>query len=427
MPAIPKLLLAALALAAAAGAALATEISFYYPIAVGGPVARSISQLVEQFEREHPGIKVRPIYTGTYKDSIAKALTAHRSGTPPDLAVLFAVDMYTLIDADAIVPFDELVAAEPAGKPWLESFYPALMANSRAAGKTWGIPFQRSTILLYWNKDMFRDAGLDPNRPPRSWAEMAQFAQKLTLRDERGNVTRWGVQIPSSGFPYWLFQGLATGNGAALMNPAGTRTYFDQPAVVEALQYWVDLSRVQRVHPPGVVEWGTTPAQFIDGKAAMIWTTSGNLANVRDKAKFDFGVAALPGNRQSGSPTGGGNFYVFKKSAPAQQKAALTFVRWMVAPERTARWGIDSGYIAVSPAAWETPAMKQHIAAAPEAAVARDQLAQAVAELSTHENQRVTRALNTGLAAALAGTKSPKQAMQDAQAAAMRILLPYQR
>ncbi|MDB5874408.1 MAG: transporter substrate-binding protein [Ramlibacter sp.] len=422
-----KAVLLAIALAAAGGAwALATEISFYYPIAVGGPVARGISRLVEDFEREHPGIKVRPIYTGTYKDSIAKALTAHRSGKPPDLAVLFAVDIFTLIDAEAIVPFDELVDPS-AGKSWLESFYPALMSNSRAAGKTWGIPFQRSTILLYWNKQMFREAGLDPERPPQTWAQMAQFAQKLTLRDADGRVTRWGVEIPSSGFPYWLFQGLVTTNGATLMNAAGTQTYFDRPPVVEALQYWVDLSRRQGVHPPGVVEWGTTPAQFLDGKAAMIWTTSGNLADLREKARFDLGVAALPANRQSGSPTGGGNFYVFRKSPPAQRQAALTFIQWMVAPERTARWGIDSGYIAVSPRAWDTAAMKEHLAAFPQAAVARDQLGHAAAELSTHENQRVTRALNTGLAAALSGAKTPQQALQDAQAEAMRILLPYQR
>jgi sn-glycerol 3-phosphate transport system substrate-binding protein len=427
---MPTYLRAALAviLAILVGAARAesTEISFYYPIAVGGPVARSISKMVEDFEREHQDVKVRPIYTGTYKDSIAKSLTAHRSGTPPDLAVLFAVDMYTLIDADAIVPFDELVEGAE-GKAWLKDFYPALMANSRAAGKTWGIPFQRSTILLYWNKQMFREAGLDPERPPQNLAEMTKYAQQLTRREPDGTVSRWGVQIPSSGFPYWLFQGLVTANGAALMNPAGTQTYFDRPEVVEALQYWVDLSRVHKVQPPGVVEWGATPSQFSQGKAAMIWTTSGNLANLREQAKFDLGVAALPGNRQRGSPTGGGNFYVFKKSSPAQRQAALQFIRWMVAPERTARWSISSGYIAVSPQAWETPEMKQHIAGFPQAAVARDQLAKAVAELSTHENQRVTRALNTGLAAALAGTKTPQKAMQDAQAEAMRILLPYQR
>lgn len=419
------LLLAALAVAGV-GRAEPTEISFYFPIAVGGPVAKSISALAADFEKSNPDIRVKPIYTGTYKDSIVKALTAHKSGTPPDAAVLFAVDVFTLIDANAIVPFDDLVATGD-DVAWLRGFYPALMTNSRAAGQTWGIPFQRSTILLYWNKNLFRQAGLDPERPPANWAEMADYARKLTRRDASGNTTQWGVQIPSSGFPYWLFQGLATGNGAELMNAAGTRTFFDRPAVVEALQYWVSLSREQRVHPPGIVEWGNTPNDFLDGKAAMIWTTSGNLGNLKAKAGFDFGVGMLPGNKRFGSPTGGGNFYVFRKTTPARQKAAFRFIQWMVAPERTARWGIDSGYIAVSPAAWETAAMKDYVKSFPQAAVARDQLQQAVAELSTHENQRVTRALNAGLAAALTGTKTPQQALKDAQAEAERILLPYQR
>lgn len=420
-----SLLLAALA-ASGAGRAEPTEISFYFPIAVGGPVAKSISALAADFEKSHPDIRVTPVYTGTYKDSIVKALTAHKSGTPPDAAVLFAVDVYTLIDANAIVPFDDLVA-DAADVAWLRGFYPALMANSRAAGQTWGVPFQRSTILLYWNKALFRQAGLDPERPPANWAEMADYARKLTRRDAAGNTTQWGLQIPSSGFPYWLFQGLATGNGAELMNAAGTKTYFDKPAVVDALRYWVGLSREHKVHPPGIVEWGTTPNDFLDGKAAMIWTTSGNLGNLKAKAGFDFGVGMLPGNTRRGSPTGGGNFYVFRKASPAQQKAAFRFIQWMVAPERTARWGIDSGYIAVSPAAWETSAMKKYVAEFPQAAVARDQLPQAVAELSTHENQRVTRALNAGLAAALTGAKTPQQALKDAQAEAERILLPYQR
>jgi sn-glycerol 3-phosphate transport system substrate-binding protein len=430
MPAFIRAALIAIALvlpvlALPVPALAATEISFYYPIAVGGPVAQTMTRLVEDFEREHPGIKVRPIYTGTYKESLAKALTAHRSGNPPDVAVLFAVDIYTLIDADAIVPFDDLLGAGRQG--WLAGFYSAFMANSRAAGKTWGVPFQRSTILLYWNKKLFREAGLDAERAPKDWAEMARYAKALTQRDADGKVTRWGLQIPSSGFPYWLFQGLATANGASLMNAAGTRTMFDQPAAIDALKFWVDLSRRDGAHPPGVVEWGATPTQFGEGKVAMIWTTSGNFRALRTAVGADLGVGMLPANTQRGSPTGGGNFYIFRKSPPEKQQAALTFVQWMVSPERTAQWGIDSGYIAVRPQAWDTPAMKAHTAMFPQAIVARDQLAYAVAELSTHENQRVTRALNTGLAAALSGAKTPEQALHDAQAEAMRILLPYQR
>ena len=123
------------------------------------------------------------------------------------------------------------------------------MENSQTGGKTWGIPFQRSTIVLYYNKELFKEAGLDPNRPPATWKEMAEYAQKLTKRDASGKVTQWGVQIPSSGFPYWLFQALAIENGVNLMNAAGTQTYYDKPEVIEALQYWVDLVNKYKVHP----------------------------------------------------------------------------------------------------------------------------------------------------------------------------------
>jgi sn-glycerol 3-phosphate transport system substrate-binding protein len=402
------------------------EISFYYPVSVGGQVSKVIDAMAADFEKENPGIKVRPIYSGTYKESIVKALTAHKSGAPPAMAVLFAVDMYTLIAADAIVPFDEF-AVTADDKAWLGGFYPAFMTNSRAAGKTWGIPFQRSTILLYWNKEMFRQAGLDPDHAPANWGEMAAYAQKLTRRDASGNVEQWGIQIPSSGFPYWLFQGLATPNGAELMNAAGTETRFDNAAAIEALQYWVDLARVLKVHPPGVVEWGATPNDFFNKKVAMIWTTSGNLSNVKNNARFDFGAAMLPASRRRGSPTGGGNFYVFRKSTPQQQQAAFKFIRWATSPARAAQWAIDTGYIAVRDDAWNTPAMKRHVVNFPLAAVAHEQLQYSSAEFSTYENQRVTKALNNGLVTALSGIKTPAQAMQDAQAEAVRILRPYQR
>ena len=299
------------------------------------------------------------------------------------------------------------------------------MENSQSGGKTWGIPFQRSTVVLYWNKELFKEAGLDPDKPPKNWAEQVEFAQKLTKRDAAGNVTQWGIQIPSSGFPYWLFQGLSTQAGAILANAAGDKTDFANPGVVEALQYWVDLAQKYKVHPTGIVEWGTTPKDFFEKKVAMMWTTTGNLTNVRANAKFPFGVGLLPAGKRFGSPTGGGNFYLSKKATPAEQEAAVKFVRWITTPERAAQWSIETGYVAVTPASYETEAMKKYVADFPQALVARDQLPNAVAELSTHENQRVTKALNDGLQAVLTGTKAPQKAMEDAQAEAERILKPY--
>ena len=407
-------------------AASATEITFYYPIAVGGPITKIIDGYAAEFKKAHPDITVKPVYTGSYQDSIVKAMTAAKAGNAPDVAVLLSTDMFTLIDNDLIVPWEE-VASSDKDKAWIKSFYPAFMENSQAGGHTWGIPFQRSTIVLYWNKEMFKEAGLDANKAPATWKEMAEYGQKLTKRDASGKVTQWGVQIPSSGFPYWLFQGLTTENGVQLMNPAGTETYYDKPEVIEALQYWVDLSTKYKVHPEGIVDWGTTPKDFFERKMAMMWTTTGNLTNVKNNAKFDFGVAMLPANKRRGSPTGGGNFYMFKQAKPEQQAAAMKFIKWITSPARAAQWGIDTGYVAVRPDAWETPAMKKYVADFPAAAVARDQLQYAVAELSTHDNQRVTKALNDGLQAALTGAKPSAQAMADAQREADRLLRPYRK
>jgi len=416
----------ALALPAIGRAADAvTEISFYFPVAVGGPITRIIDGYAAAFQRENPPIKVTPIYAGSYQDTLTKAQTALKANAGPQLAVLLSTDAFSLIDDDLIVPFDSLAAGE-ADHAWLRSFYPAFLRNGEINGHTWGVPFQRSTIVLYWNKTAFQDAGLDPEHPPATWDEHAVTAQLLTKRSG-SSIERWGVQIPSSGFTYWLYQALATEAGATLANADGTEVDFAAPACVTALKYWIDLAGRYQAHPPGVVEWGTTPRDFLEQKVAMIWTTTGNLSNVRANARFPFGVAMLPAGRQRGSPTGGGNFYMFKAATQPQREAGLRFLRWISSPERAAQWGIDTGYVATRPDAWETPTMKQYAAEFPPSGVARDQLQYAVAELSTHDNQRVTQSLNDGLQAALLGRKAPDAALVEAQATATRLLRPYHR
>jgi len=408
----------------AAAFAQKTEVSFYFPIAVGGPITKIIDGYATQFNKENPSYNVTPVYSGTYQETIVKVLTAHKAGKPPTSAILLSTDTFTLADEGAIAPIDDFVKTD-ADRAWLKSFFPAFLLNGQFDNKTWGVPFQRSTVVLYWNKQLFKEAGLDPNKPPQTWAETISMGQKLTKKDASGNVTQWGIQVPSSGFPYWLFQGFSTQNGGILANAAGNAVKYDDPKVVEALQYWVDLSRKHGIHPPGVVEWGTTPRDFLERKVAMIWTTTGNLTNIRSNAKFDFGVAMLPAGERRGSPTGGGNFFIFKKATAAEQEGAYKFAQWLTQPERAAQWSIDTGYVAVSPASYETAALKKYAADFPPALVARDQLPHAVAELSTHDNQRVTKALNDGLQAALTGAKTPAQAMKDAQTEANRLLRGY--
>lgn len=404
--------------------AMATELTMFYPVAVGGPLTKLVDKLVLDFQAENPDIKVKAIYSGNYSDTMTKAMTALKGGNPPHLSVILSTEIFTLIDNGAIVAFDDLVTSD-AEKQWLDSFYPALMENSRTAGKTWSIPFQRSTIVMYYNKDAFREAGLDPEAPPATWDELVAASRKLVKKDASGKVTQWGLEIPSTGYPYWMFGALARQNGEVLMNSAGNKVFFENPGVVQALEFWRALGQEHGVMPEGTIEWGTLRSDFLEKKTAIMWHSTGNLTAVKKNASFDFGVAMLPAKKERGTPTGGGNFYIFKNSSAEERAAALKFIKWMTQPERTAQWSIGTGYLGTRPDAYETAELQDYVKAFPPAAVARDQLKYATAELSVHENGRVYKILNDAIQSALTGAKTPEQALKAAQKQAERILKRY--
>ena len=416
----------ALAAAMSIGLALpasAVELTMYYPVAVGGALTKIVDGLVADFEKENPDIKVNAIYAGNYNDARIKALAALKSGKPAQLSVMFSIDIYELIEQDAIVAFDDVVKTDEE-RAWLKSFYPALMENGRTRGKTWGIPFQRSTIVMYYNKDAFRAAGLNPENPPATWDEFVKAGKKLTKRKGH-NVQQWGMMIPSTGYPYWMFGALTMQNNQTLMNGDGNETYLDAPATVEALQFWKDLGEKHGVMPSGTIEWGTLRQNFLEQKTAIMWHSTGNLTTVKNNAKFDFGVAMLPAKQRRGTPTGGGNFYIFKKSSDEEKAAALKLVKFLTQPERTAEWSIKTGYLGTRADAYATPALQSYVKEFPPAAVARDQLKFATAELSTYQTGRVRKLLDDAIQATLIGSKSPKEALGGAQKQAERLLKRY--
>lgn len=403
--------------ASAANGGKKTELTFYYPIAVGGPLTNTIEAMTADFEKEHPEIDVTPVYTGSYADTAVKTQAGVQAKQPPDVAVLQSTELFSLLDMNAIVPLDDFIAKE--GNDYLADFYPAFMANSQTDGHTYSIPFQRSTIVLYYNKDMFKEAGLDPEKGPANWEEMQDYAIKLKKDG------RYGLEIPVTGFAYWMMQTFALQNGENLMTQDGKKVMFDTPENVEGLQYWVDLAAKHKAMPEGVTDWSTVPSDFLEGKTAMMYHTTGNLTNVKKNATFDFGVSFLPAKKQYGSPTGGGNFYIFKDISPEKQQAAWEFVKFMTEPERAAQWSIDTGYVAVRKSAYETERMKKYAGEFPAALVARDQLEYAAAELSTHNNGKVMKILNDNVQAALTGTLSPAEALKKAQTEADQALASF--
>ena len=134
----------------------------------------------------------------------------------------------------------------------------------------------------------------------------------------------------------------------------------------------------------------------------------------------------LPAKTQRGTPTGGGNFYIFKETSEDDRRAAMRLIRYLTSPEVAADWSIKTGYIGISPASYQTEALQKYVEEFPPAKVARDQLNYATAELSTYQTGRVRKLLDDAIQAALTGQKEPAEALQEAQSQAERLLKPYQ-
>ncbi len=422
---ISALAILVLGLAACAPAATPTPssvtLTFYYPVAVPGPITQIIDGYIAKFQQQNPGIKVNAVLSGGYPDTLTKIQTTIKGGgTPPDVAVMLSTDLYSLVDSNAIQPLDDYVKAA-GGDSFTSDFYPAFLANSNYQGHIWSLPFQRSTPVLYYNKDMFKAAGLDPSKGPANFQEMVADAQKLTKPDG----STWGLEISSDGIPYWLFQSFVIGNGVNVVGSAANKVTFNSPQTIQALQDFSDLSGKYKVMPTGILQWANMPNDFVNGKAAMIWHSSGSLTNILKQAKFNVGVSYTVGDKGFGAPTGGGNIYMLKGIPADHQAAAWKFIQFMSSTDIQADWSINTGYIPGRKSSMDTAAMKAYIAKVPQAAVAPAGLQYAGAELAAHNNAQIQKALGDAVQAVLTGKSTPADALAAAQQQADQILSAF--
>jgi sn-glycerol 3-phosphate transport system substrate-binding protein len=395
------------------------ELTMFYPVSVGGPLTEIVEQMVADFEEEHEGITIDAVFAGDYGETTTRVQTSAGAGDNPDMAVLLSTEMLQLIDNDLIVPWDGL---HEDGDEWMDRFWPGLMENSRTAdGQTWGIPFQRSVVVQYWNRELYEAAGLDPDAPASTWDELVEHAS--TIQD--GGHAPWGFKMPSSGNVYWTFETLVIQSGAGLSSEDGTQALFDTPETLEALEFQRDLIEEYGVMPSGTIEFGALPQDFFEEEMGIMWTSTGGLTNIRDNAPFEFGVSPLPANERAGSVTGGGNLYVFDDIPESHQRAAALFAEWVTQAERAAQWSIDTGYVAVSEEAYDTQIMQDYVDGFPEALVGRDQLETARREMSTHEFGRVAEQINNAVQSVVSGQAEPAAALEQAQRGADDILDQY--
>jgi sn-glycerol 3-phosphate transport system substrate-binding protein len=412
------IILLALVFAVSSTAAAKTEIKFYYPVGVAGPLVKVINGMVAAFEKENPDIDVEPVYAGNYNQTMQKVQTALLGGNPPDVAVVEISELFSLLQMDALIPLDPYIEQE-GGQQFLDNYYKGFLGNAYGRdGKIYGFPFQRSTPILYWNKDMFaaagdklRAAGLDPGRPPKDWKELVEYAKILTIRE--GNQTKqYGLIIPG-GWNDWIFEAFSRQNGSQLIKEDGLTVTFDSPQNLEALELWVKLTQDLKVCPV-LRPWNITPDDFIGGVTAMMYYSTGGMAKIRKTAQFNWGAAFQPVGKQFGTPVGGGDFHIFKGIPKENQDAAWKFAKFMTTPEMAANWSIESGYVAVNKNSYDLPEMKAFLQKFPQMTVARDQLNYAYPKMMAVNYQLIRNAMTTNLDAAIEGKKTPAEALAAA-------------
>lgn len=404
-------------------------IDFYFPSATANDAEGIFEGYAEMFEAEHPGIDVNPVFTGEYTDTRNTILTELQGGgAGPDVAVMLATDLYSFAEEGYIIPVQSFIDNMENGEDYINDFFPALLANSvDEMGNVWSIPFQRSTPILYYNADLLAEAGYDS--PPTNNAELVEIAQALTTED------RDGLLVPvAGGFPIWMYQSFAIAYGQNIVTDDPTEVLFNTPEAVEAVKFLTSLGTDLGVGPEGGSAWGDTPVAFLAGQAAMIYHTTGNLTRILNDADFEVGVWYLPSGPAGedgtgyGSPTGGGNLYIFDdgSKSDAELEAIWAWVTFLSSPEIQADWGATTGYIASNATAWETEPLASLVEEHPQYLIARDQLEFAQKEYTSYGAITIQGIINGTLESILTGQAEDAQAaMDEAQAQIDSVLAEY--
>jgi multiple sugar transport system substrate-binding protein len=379
----------------------------------------ALNELVAKFHEENPGIEVRPQYVPTGDALIQKLITSVQSRTAPDISWIHANFLQDIIEGDAIYRIDEFQSGpDSLRQADLNDIFPPLLQESKWRGTMYSIPMEATGVALLCNRELFRNAGLDPDRPPQTWAELRDDARKLTrTRDGKPDQVGFFVPVfPASGplgdWMVWQFYPFLFQAGGDVINKEQTRVLYNSPAGIEALTLWKDI--YSDLHLGSfTIDYEVA---FASRKLAMTLDGPWNLPRWRQIKGLDWEIAPLPAGPEKRSTIIGGEYLaIFRQSAhPAE---AWRFVKWMLRPDVQAFWSMKSGYLPVRRAVSDDPAYKKFLAENPALKVYVDQLlvAQAPSPIDYH-GLRISRHIAEAIEKATLGGADPKTVLDEAAA-----------
>lgn len=357
----------------------ATKIAFWH--SQGGDVGgKVIPQMISDFNASGTNCFAEATYQGTYDDALNKLKAGLQSNNVPAVMQLYDIGTQLMVDLKAITPMQDFIDKDKYDTSQIE---PNLLAYYTVNNRLYSMPFNTSQPILYYNKDAFKAAGLDPEKPPRTFDEVEAAAKKLTVKDASGNVTQYGASFAIYGwfFEQWMASSAAlyADNGNGRDGRATAVTFNDQNG--QAIVNWW-----KKMFDEGVLgNYGRTTADtrnaFTAGKTAMIVESTATLRGLLDatKGKFELGTGVYPRPNEDAFKTagpiiGGASLWILNGRPAEEQQCAWQLVQFLSSPKEQAYWHINSGYFPTNKQGYDDPTDQAWRKQYPQFQTAVDQL-----------------------------------------------------
>lgn len=400
--------------------------------AMGGSAGESLQKLADQFNESQDEIFVQAEYQGSYEESLNKLRQVGGTSEAPSMMQVFEVGTKYMAESDYIIPMQKFIDQDKFDLSQLEE---NILGYYTIDGELYSMPFNTSNAVMFYNKDLFKQAGLNPDEPPRTFAEVKEAARVLTAKS--GNVTDvhgFGILIYG-----WFIEQLLANQGAYLIDEENGRSGEPSKTLLNeepGLKIFEWLDEMNKEGTLGIYgrNWDDIRAAFKAGKLAMyLDSTAATAANVNDSS-FEVGTAYLPvvdGTEAQGVIVGGASVWMMSGIAEEEQQAAWEYIKYLAKPETQAVWAGETGYFPITKAAYDEPFLQDIYSEYPQFLTAVEQLQQTKLTPATQGAlmgvfPQARDHMMTAIEKLYQGTP-PQQALDEAAAEINKALEEYQR
>lgn len=331
-----------------------TNISFWH--SMSGHNGEILNGIVEDFNKQSDSVHVKAVYQGGYTDSLTKLRAVGGSDQAPAIVQVFDIGTKYMSQSGFITPMQKFIDEHDFD---VSNIVKPIRSYYTIDDKLYSMPFNSSNAIMYYNKDMFKKAGLDPNDPPSTFGEMKKAAQQI-----KSKTGHYGFTMATIG---WFFEQLMANQGALYINEENGRAGEPTKALVNSkyglnIFNWLnDMNKAGTFKNYGN-DWSDASGPFYAGQVGMFFGSTAIVKDAINNASFEVGTAFLPvpdGMKPKGVIIGGASVWITNKVSEDQQEAAWKFIKYLSSPKAQATWATGTGYFPVNTKSYDLDSVQK--------------------------------------------------------------------